>query len=159
MKSVSSSGAYRPNEETRAKMRAAKLGTKKDPQTKRKIGHSVSNSLTGINKSEKHRNKIANSLLDLETRCLRRLEEMKADYPGQEEFFDANKDDLLLAMQDCRSEKELKNLHRYVEIAHIESSLGYEYSSSSVFAAEDALLSLLDAKRLLERIIANAVSI
>jgi len=158
MKPGPKSGTYKPSEATRAKMRAAKLGVNKDPETRRKIGKSVSKSLTGTTKSAEHREHISNSLLDLETKCLRRFEEMKADYPGEEEFFDANKTALLFAMRDCRSEKELVDLRRYVEVTQIDSSLSYEYSSSSIYAAEDTLLALLDAKRLLERT-ANLLSI
>ena len=141
---------YQTSQDTRDKIRQARLGTSRCPETKQKIGKSVRESLTNTKKSPQHRDNIANSLFDLEKKCARRFEEMKADYPGQEEFFDANRHELLPAMEDCKSEKELTDLRRYVEISQIESTFGYEYSSSSIYAAEEVIITLLDAKRLLE---------
>ena len=144
-------GTYSHSAEKKDKIRESKLGTKRDSETKRKIGDSVRQSLIGTRKSAEHKDNIANALLDLETKCLHRFEELKADYPGQEDFFDDNKSDLLFAMQDCRSEQELTDLRRYIEVFQIKSSSGYDYSSSSMYAVEDTMIALLDAKRLLER--------
>ena len=141
---------YQPSQDTRDKIRQARLGTLRRSETKEKIGKGVRESLTGTTKSPQHRDNIANSLFDLEKKCTRRFEEMKADYPGQEEFFDTHKHELLSAMEDCKSEKELTDLRRYVEVSQIESTFGYEYSSSSIYAAEEVIITLLDAKRFLE---------
>lgn len=140
---------YTPSNSTKQKIRESKLGIKRNSETKRKI----SNSLSGIPKTIIHRENISNSLTDLETKCLRRFEELKLDYPDHVEFFETNKSDLLFAMRDCRSEQELTDLRRYVEVAQLESSTGYVYSSSSMYAAEDNVIALLDVKRLLERVV------
>lgn len=140
-------GTYSPTLETRDKMREAKLGKERDPETRKKIR----NSLLEVPKSPDHRANLSNALLDLEGKCLQRFEELKAGYPGHEDFFDANKSELLYAMQDVRSDQELKDLRKYIEVFQIESTLSYEYSSSSMYAAEDAMIALIDTKRFLQK--------
>lgn len=141
-------GSYWPTRATREKMRQAKLGTKRDPETRRKIQESLS----GLPKSLEHRDNLSHSLIDVEGKCALRLEELKATYPDCESFFEANYEELLFAMQDVRSEKELQDLRHYVEVAQIESKLSYTYSSSSVFAAEDTIIDLLDAYHLVREV-------
>jgi hypothetical protein len=141
-------GKYSPTKETREKMRRAKLGKEMPPETRQKIRQT----LLGLPKSSEHRDKLSEARLDLDAICLMRFEEMRAGYPGYEEFFDANKGELLYAMRDLKSEKELRDLREYVEVSQIESRLAYEYSSSSVYAAEDTMIALIDAKRLVRSI-------
>jgi len=140
---------HRPSPETREKIRQARLGRTHAPETKEKIRET----LRGVPKSTDHRDRISSALLDLEAKCLRRFEELKQDYPEHHEFFDANKSELLRAMQDVRSEKELKDLRRYIEVSQVESTLSYDYPSTSYLAAEDTFIALIDAKRILERVI------
>jgi hypothetical protein len=137
-------------------MRQAKLGTVHSPETKRKIGESVSRSISGTPKSSEHRDRISESLTDYEGRCLTRFEELKSEYPEQAEFFEDNKSELLFALQDVRSENELRDLRDYIELSRVEAKLSYEYSSSSVYAAEDLMIALLDAKRGLQSLLKPA---
>ena len=147
---------YSPSQETREKMRQVKLGTTHDPETKRKIGESVRRSISGTPKSLEHRDSLSQSLMDYETRCLNRFEELKAEYPEQEAFFEENKSELLFALQDVRSENELRDLRDYIELSRVEASLSYQYSSSSIYAAEDLMIALLDAKRGLQSLLKPA---
>jgi len=140
-------GSYQHPRERREKIRQAKLGTKRDPETKQKIRES----LLGLPKSPEHRDNLSHSLLDIEGKCQLRFEEIKATYPDHEDFFEANRDELLFALQDVRSEKELQDLQYYVEVAQIESKLAYAYSSSSIYAAEDAMIGLVDAYHQFQR--------
>lgn len=140
-------GTYTPTLEAREKMREAKLGKERDPETRQKIR----NALLEVPKSPDHRANLSNALLDLEAKCLRRFEDLKAGYPGHEDFFDANKSELLYAMQDVRSDQELKDLRQYIEVFQIESTLSYDYPSSSMYAAEDTMIALLDTKRFLQK--------
>lgn len=140
-------GNYCPTPETREKLRSARLGKEQVSETRQKI----SDALLGVPKSPEHRDSLSNALLDLEAKCLLRFEELKSGYPEHEEFFDANKKELLYAMQDVRSEQELKDLRNYVEVSQVESGLSYEYSSSSIHAAEDVMIALLDTKRFLQK--------
>jgi len=71
--------------------------------------------------------------------------ELKAEYPGHEPFFEENKEELLYALEDIKSEKELIAIRKYVECHSLHNSLTYEYSSSSCYAAEDAVIALIDA--------------
>lgn len=137
---------FSPSAKTREKMRNAKLGTSLDSETKRKIGESVRKRLVGTSKSPEHRDRISEVLIDHEGRCLRRFEELKAEYPEQGIFFETHKSEILFALQDVRTELELKDLRFYIEISSIEDTLPYQYSSSSIYAAEDAMIALLDAK-------------
>ena len=68
-----------------------------------------------------------------------------------EEFFVDNRDELLFAMRDVRTERELSDIRRYVETATLRPDEPYQYSSSSCFAAEDAMIALLDFKRLIQK--------
>lgn len=130
-----------------------KPGYKHSDETKQKI----SESLTGRTISAEHRSSIASarSELGIDAKCAIRLKELRSDYPDQGEFFDQNESDLLFAMRDVRTEKELSDITRKHEVASLaslrESQRAYQYASSSYFATEDAMIELLDFKRLLQR--------
>lgn len=89
--------------------------------------------------------------LDIEARCVERFLELKAEYPGQEEFFDSNREELIFAMRDIKSEKELDDIRKFIESSSLGpaqfSELSYSYSSSSFYAQEDLLIKILDLKR------------
>ena len=138
---------FKHSAKTIEKMRQAHLGTKHGSGTRSKISHSMS----GKNKSTDHRDHIAESMFNLDAKCLERYNALKAEYPDQEEFFEQNQEDLLFAMQDIKSEKELTDIRRYIESAPLHNSLTYEYSSSSCYAAEDAMIALVDAASFLRR--------
>lgn len=124
-------------------------GFKHSEETKRKM--SVAH--RGKALSESHREKIAQAKAryDLDERCVRRFEDLKSNYPEQEDFFVENQDELLFAMRDVRTEQELLDIRLYVETAQLRPSEPYQYSSSSCYAAEDAAIALLDFKRLLQK--------
>jgi len=128
-----------------------KPGYKHSEATKRKISEAMS----GRAKTDEHRNHIAAAMFDLDGKCAARLRSLRKEYPGQENFFDDNEEELLFAMQDIRTEKELDDIMRYMETKDLsqirESERGYQYSSSSYYAAEDAMIALLDFKRLLQK--------
>lgn len=149
-------GTYSPSPETRDKMRRAKLGAVHSQETRALISESVSLRVSGVPKSTEHREAISQALTDYEGRCLRRFEELKSEYPEQEAFFEENKSDLLFALQDVRSEAELRDLRNYIEVSSIEASLPYQYSSSSIHAAEDAMIALIDASRTLQTFLKSA---
>ncbi len=139
---------FKHSQETKDKMRAAKRGTVRPPETKRKI----SATKKGQAFTEEHHDNLsaAKSLHYLDDKCVARFEELKATYPEQENFFLDNEDELLLAMRDVRTEKELTDIRRYVETAVLRPNEPYQYSSSSCYAAEDAMIALLDFKRFLQ---------
>lgn len=126
-----------------------KPGYKHSEETKKKI----SKALSGRTKSDEHKDHIASSMYDLDGKCARRLKELRTSYPDHEVFFDEHEDELLFALQDIRSEKELNNIQRYIETRDLdqipESQQAYQYSSSSCYAAENVMIELLDLKRFL----------
>ncbi|HEC64569.1 MAG TPA: hypothetical protein ENI23_04695 [bacterium] len=107
--------------------------------------------MAGRNKTTEHRDRISETRLDMERKYLKRYIALKEEYPDQEEFFETNKKALLVAMQDIRSEKELADIRRYIETGPLYSSISYQYSSSSCFAAEDAMIALVDTASFLQR--------
>jgi hypothetical protein len=123
-------------------------GYKHSEQTKEKIRQS----LLGKIHSEERRSNIsaARSFYELDEKCLARFEELKSDYPDQESFFLDNRDELLFAMRDVRTEKELSDFRKYIETTVLRADEPYQYSSSSFYAAEDNMIALLDFKRLLQ---------
>ena len=133
-------------ETSREKIRQYRLGIKQSENTRKKI----SDSMKGVPKTEDHRDSISESLVDLERKCLLRFLELRSEYPGFEEFFDNNIEDLVFAMRDIKSEKELDDLRRYIESVSLQDAhhedLVYHYSSSSCYAHEDVMISLIDAK-------------
>jgi hypothetical protein len=143
---------YKHSEDTKDKIRKSLEGVPRGPrpqETKDKIRRSLS----GTSHPEERRENIAKgkSLYELDEKCLNRFEEMKANYPEQEEFFVENRDELLFAMRDVRTENELSDIRRYVETAALRPDEPYQYSSTSCYAAEDAMIALLDFKRLLQK--------
>lgn len=131
---------YKHSAETIEKIRQSRLGNKQSAAARTKI----SNSMSGKTKSAAHKKGISDSLHDLEGKCAKRLNALKEEYPGQEPFFERNKEDLLFAMQDVKSEQELRDIMRYIEVGPLYSSIPYQYSSSSYFAAEDVMIALID---------------
>jgi len=140
---------YKHSQETKDKMREAKTGTSRPPAVREKIRRS----LKGVPHPEERKDSIAQgkALYELDEKCAARLEELKATYPEQEDFFLDNEEELLLAMQDIRTEKELTDIRMYVETASLRPEEPYKYSSSSCYAAEDAMIALLDFKRLAQK--------
>ena len=124
-------------------------GFRHTEETKSKI----SQAMKGRPLTEEHRNHLSEAKLfrDLDGKCARRVEELRANYPTQWEFFDENEVELLYAMRDVRTEKELSDIRRYIETAALRPDEPYQYSSSSCYAAEDAMIALLDFKRLLQK--------
>jgi len=151
---------YKHSKETKNKISVSHTGQVQDPSTKKKISESMS----GKSKSVAHRAALSESLLGLEQKCLDRFISIRSEYPGFEEFFDKNKVKLLQAMRDVRSEKELRDIRKYIETTPIEAvpeeCIKYQYSSSSIFAQEDLVIELLDSVHLLKKFVSaeNAVS-
>ena len=142
---------YKHSEETKEKIRLARLGKEHAPITREKI----SNTLKGKCKTASHRDSLSSSLLNTEKKCLLRFMELRAEYPEHEKFFDQNQKKFLLAMRTVKSESELQFIRKYIESERLEdawfSNLSYNYESSSYHAQEDATIALLDALFLLEK--------
>jgi len=138
---------FKHSAETIEKIRQTRLGTSHSLGTKNKISESMS----GRTKSIGHRERIAESRVDIERKCLKRYIALREEYPDQAEFFDTNKKALLAAMRDIKSEQELMDIRRYIETGSLYASIPYQYSSSSYFAAEDAMIALVDAASFLQR--------
>ena len=113
----------------------------------------ISVTMTGVPKPSEHHAKItrSNRERDLAIRCMERLEDLRNSYPTEALFFDEYEPELLLAMQDVRTEKELMDIRLYVEVAPLRPGLPYSQASSSYFAAEDVMIALLDFKIHIER--------
>jgi len=75
------------------------------------------------------------------------FEDLKREYPSFEEFFNKNKEEILFLMEDIQNEVQIQTPSGHVEVSSIASQLSYIYPSTSVFAAEDLLIALIDAKR------------
>ncbi len=142
---------------TQGRPRGRPPGYKHSDETKAKIRES----LTGHAHTRLRNNNIAaaKAVYDQEGKCVRRLEELRDCYPDQYQFFDENEPELLFAMLDVRSEKELEYIRKYVESERLDSGVSYEYASSSCYAAEEAMIALLDFKRFLEKFIENSIEI
>jgi hydroxypyruvate isomerase len=127
---------YKHSDETKAKMREAKLGKTRSEEDK-----------AAISQARRHS--------DLEARCMQRFLEMRAEYPGCEDFFDSNKAKLLFAMRDIKSEKELRDIRKYIETTHLEDvpqvCLQYQYDSTSIYEQERAMVDLIDAANFLRK--------
>jgi len=95
--------------------------------------------------TEEHRENITQAKLDAQ--CAYRLADLRANYPDQQEFFDDNEAELLFAMQDVRTEGELRALRKYIESEPLHSEVRYRCFSSSCYAAEDTVIALIDLKR------------
>jgi len=150
---------YRHSEDTRRKIKEAHQGLQQSPETRRKI----SESMKGQGKSKKHREKLSELALEreadsrmlyIDNLCLTRLAELKANYPDHEEFFEENETELLIALREVKSDKEIDDITRYIEtedIARYAGSLSYQYASSSFYAQEDAVIALLDTMKYLRK--------
>ncbi len=126
-----------------------KPGYTHSKETKEKIRQS----LLGKSHPEKRKSNISQGkvLYDLDSKCARRLDELKNNYPEEREFFEDNEPELLFAMRDLRSEKELDYIRQYVETEALRPDQPYQYASSSCYAAEDAMIMLLDVKKFLQK--------
>jgi hypothetical protein len=119
---------FKHSEETKRKMAEAKIGRKYSPEHCESLSQ-------------------AQLMYNLDEKCVQRFEDLKANYPEQEDFFLDNEVELLVAMRDVRTEKELSDIRRYIETAVLRPDQPYQYRSSSFYAAEDAMIDLLDFKR------------
>lgn len=148
---------YSHSPETIEKIRESRIGTKQNSDTRRKI----SQSLSGTAKTQAHRDSMSEAHLDIEQKCMQRFLELRSEYPEHESFFDENRSELLFAMRDIKSEKELRDLRRYIETTSLEDARGadlsYDYSSSSCYAQEDAMISLIDAASFLRRMVSGQI--
>lgn len=88
----------------------------------------------------------SNARKDLENKYLGRFEDLKAEYPEHSDFFEENKEKLLLQMTNIKSEGELRFIST-IEVAYSGTELPYSSFSSSFQATEDTLLDLLDRYR------------
>jgi hypothetical protein len=138
---------YKHNKETKEKISQTRQGqlpaeSTKEKMRQAKLGHTC---------SEEERKAMATQRAhkDLENKCMGRFKAMRSEYPGHEDFFDTNQEELLVAMRDLKSEKELRDIRRYFETTHIDEApqafLQYQYESSSVFAHEEIMVDLIDA--------------
>jgi len=139
---------YKHSEETKKRISDTLRGHPPTEETKRKM----SDAKKGRRYSPEHRENMSRARVayELDEKCIARFEDLKANYPEQEDFFLDHEDELLFAMRDVRTEKELTDIRRYVETAALRPDEPYIYSSSSCYAAEDAMIALLDFKRLLQ---------
>lgn len=139
---------YKHDKETKEKISQARHGQLPDDSTKEKMRQAKLGQAWG---SEEERKAMATQRAhkDLEKKCMSRFTAMRSEYPGHEEFFDTNQEELLVAMRDLKSEKELRDIRRYFETTHIDEApqaiLQYQYESSSVFAHEEIMVDLIDA--------------
>jgi hypothetical protein len=109
----------------------------------------MSASHTGSNHSESTRTKISRTkaLYDRDGVCTKRYEALCAEYPEEGKFFEDNMSELLYALQDVRTEKELLDIRLFHETSTLRAETPYQYSSTSCFAVEDTMIELLDFKR------------
>jgi len=101
-------------------------------------------------KSE-HPDRPSNARKDLENKYLGRFEDLKSEYPEHAEFFEENKEKLLLQMNNIKSEGELMFISTHIEVAYSGTELAHSSFSSSFHATEDTLIDLLDRYRALSR--------
>jgi hypothetical protein len=80
------------------------------------------------------------------------LEDLKASYPTETSFFEEYEPELLFAMRDVRTEKELMDIRLYIETAPLRVEEPYKQVSGSYSATEEAMVALLDFKFFLERV-------
>lgn len=80
--------------------------------------------------------------------AFRRFEELKIAYPDFSDYFESNKADLLLALEEILSDAELTENSE--DFSGIGTSFYSQYTSSSVYAVEDILISLIDSPALIK---------
>jgi len=123
---------FKHSEETRQKMRAAHKGSSQTEETREKISR-------------------AKAMYDLDGKCAKRYDALCAQYPEEQEFFEENVAELIFAMQDVLTDKELSDIRRFHETVTLHADTPYQYTSTSCFAAEDVMIELIDRKRAFER--------
>lgn len=135
---------FKLSQETRDKISETKRGFQHSAETRKKMSETRS----GLSKSLEHRKNISRTLLirGLDVKCIQRFEDLKSNYPEQEDFFLDNEEELIFAMQDIRTEKELRDIRLYIETSVLRQNEPYQYESSSFHAAEDAMIRLIDFK-------------
>ena len=138
------SPGYKHSEETRQKIKETLAGRPKSEEHKQKIRKSLQGRPHPLHRREN----ISYGMLDIDSRCVARFVELKANYPDQAEFFEENETALLIALRDVKSDKEIDDIKRYIETEDIDryaASLSYQYSSFP--SHEDVLIDLLDEYR------------
>ncbi len=133
---------HKVKEETKEKIRLSKIGSIQSYETRQKIR----DTLLGRSHSPLRRDNISLGMSDLDRKCLLRYQELVDTYPEHLQFFEENREDVLEALQDIKTEQELDDvLKKYetVDYAYC-CKLPYQYDSSSVYAQEDVMIKLLD---------------
>lgn len=138
---------YKHDKETKEKISQTLTGVTRDRSTKERMRLAKLGSI--CSEEERRAQVIARAHKDLEKKCMHRFLAMRSEYPGHEEFFDSNQKELLIAMRDIKSEKELRDIRRYFETTQLDEApqafLQYQYESSSVYAHEEVMVDLIDA--------------
>ncbi len=136
---------FKHSNETKRKLADAQQGRIYTDEVKQKM----SDAKKGRIYSSEHRDSISRAVFryGLDEKCIRRFEDLKANYPEQEDFFLDNEEELLLAMRNVRTEKELRDIRKYIETSALRPDEPYIYESTSCFAVEDAMIKLIDYKR------------
>jgi hypothetical protein len=141
---------YHHSEETRRKIKETLAGRTKSEEHKQKIRKS----LQGRPHEENRRENISYGMIDIESRCVARFVELKANYPDQAEFFEENETALLIALRDVKSDKEIDDIKRYIETEDIDryaGTLSYQSATTSFHAQEDAVIKLIDTAAYLRK--------
>ena len=123
---------FRHSTETIEKIRLSRIGQKHDPETIERISASKTSSSFSST---------------LEQLCQYRFNELWYTYPQCRDFLASRKEELLCALQDIKSEKELNYISTNIENADIDryNNLQFAYSSSSFHAHEDVIIEFLDS--------------
>jgi len=124
---------FEHSDETIEKIRQSRLGRKHSLETKAKISASTS----------------ASQSTPIERLCKFRLQELMDTYPQHKQFFKDHRKELLVALQDVKSEQELDFISKYRESEDIGRYINnqWPYSSSSFRAHEDVLIELIDRSK------------
>ena len=123
---------YTHSEETKQKIKKARLGQEHAPETKNKIALAMLGN-SNASASKKH--------------CELRFQELKSFYPEFSVFFESNKQDLISMFEDVRSERELDLISLYRESEDIQkyrNKVLFNYPSSSTDSQEDLVVNLVD---------------
>lgn len=138
---------YKHDKETKEKISQTLTGVTRDESTKERMRLAKLGNV--CSEEERVAQRLARVQKDLENKCMHRFLAMRSEYPGYEEFFDTNQKELLIAMRDVKSEKELRDIRRYFETTQIDEAptavLQYQYDSSSIHAHEEVMVDLIDA--------------
>jgi hypothetical protein len=142
---------FKHSEETKRRIGESRLGHSPSPETRVRISTSLKNHI----RTEEHNENISQGKLDTDRLCLSRFLELKGMYPEHEDFFEENKAPLLIALRDIKSDKEMDDIQRYVEVESLDrytGTLSYQNASSSVYAQEDAVILLIDVVAYLRKL-------